>query len=133
MSNASKLGHLGEEIAVRYLQDKGYRILHRNWGLHKGYELDIVAMYNDEVVVVEVKTRSSDIFQRPEDAVNATKIKRICMATHRYLRYFQLLVNVRFDIIAIVYHSAENYDINHIENAFTMPLNTKRQGYSRWL
>ncbi len=131
MSRASNLGHLGEEIAVKYLQDKGYHIRHCNWGLHKGYELDIVAMHNGDIVVVEVKTRSSDIFKRPEEAVNAQKVKRICMATHRYLRYFNLLVNVRFDIIAIVYHSAENYEINHIENAFTMPLNT-RGGYSKW-
>ncbi len=132
MSDASKLGHLGEEMAVRHLTDKGYKILHRNWGLHKGYELDIVAMTPYEIVFVEVKTRSSDWFMQPEQAVNSEKVKRICMAAHAYVKQYNINMPPRFDIIAIVYQSSENYKINHIECAFKYPLNTQRKGFRKW-
>ncbi len=132
MSDASRLGHLGEDIAANYLKDKGYRILHRNWGLHKGYELDIVAMNAHEIVFVEVKTRSSDWFMKPEQAVNDTKVKHICMAAHAYVKCFNIALPPRFDIISIVYQSADNYEIKHIECAFKFPLNTRRRSYGKW-
>ena len=62
MSKASELGIIGEELAANMLAQKGYSILHRNWNLHKGYELDIVAMKDNVVVFCEVKTRKTDIF-----------------------------------------------------------------------
>ena len=58
MSHNWELGQIGEELAATYLMNKGYRILHRNWNLHRGCELDIVAMKDGKLHFVEVKTRS---------------------------------------------------------------------------
>lgn len=132
MSEASTLGKIGEDIATRYLINAGYRILHRNWGLHHGYELDIVATNGHEIIFIEVKTRRDDIFQKPEQAVDENKVKHICMAAHGYIRTHDINMPYRFDIIAIVYPSSEHYTIKHIKNAFKYPLNTKKPGYKKW-
>jgi putative endonuclease len=132
MSYAYSLGKIGEDIAANHLISKGYRILHRNWGLHRGHELDIVATNYKELVVVEVKTRSSDYIMRPEQAVNNEKVRRICMATHGYVRAYNINMPIRFDIIAIVYRNSENIEINHIENAFKFPPINRSGRYRRW-
>lgn len=132
MSNASNLGKFGEDLAVKHLIKNGYRILHRNWGLHHGYELDIVATNGAELIFVEVKTRSSTTFQRPEEAVNEQKVKRICMAAHGYVRKFDINMPYRFDIIAIVCNNPENIEIKHIKNAFNYPLYTRSTKYKKW-
>jgi putative endonuclease len=132
MSNASNLGKFGEELAVKHLIKNGYRILHRNWGLHHGYELDIVATNGAELIFIEVKTRSSTTFQRPEEAVNEQKVRRICMAAHGYVRKFDINMPYRFDIIAIIYNNHENIEIKHIKNAFNYPLYTRSTKYKKW-
>ena len=59
MAQHNQLGKKGEELAVQYLQEKGYTILAINWQEHK-FEIDIVAQHKHEMVFVEVKTRSTD-------------------------------------------------------------------------
>ena len=103
MSKASELGIIGEELAANMLAQKGYTILHKNWNLHKGYELDIVAMKDNVVVFSEVKTRKSESLQKPEEAVNARKIQHIIKAANFYIKYYHIDAVIRFDIIAIVY------------------------------
>lgn len=122
MSKASSLGINGEELAASFLVDRGYTILDRNWNLHKGYELDIVAEKDGEIVFVEVKTRSQHILASPEDAVDAKKIRRICIAADHYVKQFQIDKYFRFDIIAIILGDDKSYQIKHIENAFHVPL-----------
>jgi putative endonuclease len=64
MAQHNELGKLGEEIAVRYLLEQGYKILERNWrNQHK--EIDIIAMDGEELVIVEVKARMNDDFGEP--------------------------------------------------------------------
>lgn len=132
MSDSSKLGKLGEDLAVQYLLKNNYKILHRNWGLHHGYEIDIIATNGIDIIFIEVKTRRSDAFQKPEEAVNENKIKRICMAAHGYVRKYNINMPYRFDIIAIVYSNSEGYTIKHIKNAFKYPLYTNRLRYKKW-
>jgi putative endonuclease len=129
MSKASELGIIGEELAANMLAQKGYTILHKNWNLHKGYELDIVAMKDNVVVFSEVKTRKSESLQKPEEAVNARKIQHIIKAANFYIKYYHIDAVIRFDIIAIVYKNANEYKINHIENAFQITLTQIR---SKW-
>lgn len=120
MAEHNKLGKIGEEEAVHYLERKGYLILHRNWRSgHK--ELDIVASLNHEVVFVEVKTRHATMFGMPEDAVDNRKIRRIVAAADAYLRRYAIDLPVRFDIITIV-GSKPPYHIEHIEEAFYPPI-----------
>ena len=83
MAKHNELGKAGENAAVTYLEQQGYIIRDRNW--RKGhFELDIVATQKQELIVVEVKTRSNTQFAEPEDAVDIPKIKRTVRATDHY-------------------------------------------------
>lgn len=120
MAEHNELGREGEEEAAGYLADKGYTIRHRNWHCGKK-ELDIVAEYHNELIVVEVKTRQHTLFGNPEDAVTDKKIRRIVASTDAYLKKFALDLPVRFDIITIVGKEAP-FTIEHIEDAFYPPI-----------
>ena len=79
MAEHNQVGKDGEIAAVKFLEDRGYQILHTNW--RKGrYELDIVAKTDDELVVLEVKTRSGIPLETPEIAVDNRKINNIVWA-----------------------------------------------------
>ncbi|GAB6393846.1 MAG: UPF0102 protein YraN [Bacteroidales bacterium] len=120
MTEHNRLGKEGEEEARNYLIGQGYAIYHSNWRW-KHYELDIVASKDNELVVVEVKTRSVDYLLLPEEAVDKEKIKRIVAAANVYVRTFRLDMPVRFDIITLI-KTGEDYEIEHIEDAFYAPL-----------
>jgi putative endonuclease len=106
--------------AVAYLEQKGYLIRDRNW--RRGhFELDIVAAKDNELIVVEVKTRSDTLFAAPEDAVDLPKIRRTVRAADAYIRLFQIDTPVRFDIITVVGDDG-NFKVEHIEEAFYPPL-----------
>lgn len=116
MALHNELGKLGEELAVKYLIEKGYKILERNWrNRHK--EIDIVAMDGDELVIVEVKTRRNDDFGEPFLAVTRPKQRLLISAANSYIYRNGLDVSTRFDIISIVFKDDEPV-IDHIEDAF---------------
>ncbi len=125
MSKASELGKTGEELAAEYLARKGYTIRHVNWNLHKGYELDIVAEIDGEIVFVEVKTRRPGSVQRPEDAVDSKKIRHICRAADLYVREFGIDMFYRFDIISILCKDENDFELEHFPNAFGLPLSAR--------
>ena len=79
MEKRNDIGKNGESEARLFLERKGYRILHTNWHFHH-YELDIVAQLGEELVIVEVKTRSKNYLLEPEEAVDTKKIRRIVAA-----------------------------------------------------
>jgi len=116
ISSHVELGKKGEDIAARYLVGKGYKILHRNWRyLHK--ELDIVATQNKYLVVVEVKTRLSDYWEEPKEAVRRKKQKNIIEAADEYVTRYNINLDVRFDIISILISNGK-VEVEHIEDAF---------------
>lgn len=116
----NELGKVGEEEAARFLINKGYRILHRNW--HSGKkELDIVAEYGHELIIIEVKTRRNHLYGSPEEAVNEQKIRRIVSSTDAYIRKFAIDLPVRFDIITLT-GKEPPFEIEHIEEAFYPPI-----------
>ena len=86
MARQNDMGREGESEARAYLVKHGYNVLHTNWHWHH-YELDIIAVKEDELIVVEVKTRSEDFLLSPEDAVDIKKIRRIVAAADAYVRY----------------------------------------------
>ena len=116
MSEAYDLGKVGEEYAVNHLIGKGYQILERNW--HFGHkEIDIIACKDDTLVIVEVKTRKSETYGEPENAVGNSKQRMLICAANAYVRYKNLDVDVRFDIISIILNG-RGLRIEHIEDAF---------------
>ena len=124
MAEHNELGKDGESAAVAYLKENGYRILHTNW--RKGhFELDIVAKTEDELVIIEVKTRSEGSITEPEDAITNQKIRNIVAAADAYIKFFDIDLPARFDIISIIGKSP-NFEIDHIEDAFYPPVNIRR-------
>jgi putative endonuclease len=121
MSEHNDLGKKGEQLAQEYHISKGYKIRHTNWRFGK-CELDIVAEKDGFLVVVEVKTRSTDYFGHPTEAINHKKIRRIVYATQSYIVAYNWNMETRFDVISILPDSHGNYNIEHIENAFCCPI-----------
>ncbi|MDE7082859.1 MAG: YraN family protein [Clostridia bacterium] len=108
-----KLGKSGERQAQKYLEGNGWQILERNWKNPFG-EVDIIAMRGEICAFIEVKTRLSDEFGAPSEAVtNSRKLKYIRGANY-YFCNKNIDCTVRFDIIEIF-----KGQLNHIENAFT--------------
>lgn len=116
MAEHNSLGKLGEELAVDYLQKKGYTILDTNWTFQKA-EVDIIAQKESVLAVVEVKTRSSIDFGLPQDFVKPKKIQLLVKAINEYVIQKNIDLTVRFDIIAIQKQS-KNFIIEHLEDAF---------------
>ena len=107
-----RLGFFGENRAARFLKNSGYEILHRNYRCPFG-EVDIIARKDDAVCFVEVKTRSSDSFGAPNEAVDGKRQTRYKNSARYYFSGVDMDCIVRFDIIEVTKEG-----INHIENAF---------------
>lgn len=111
-------GKKGEEIAARYLEGLPYQILERNWKLrHK--EVDIIALYDELLVFVEVKTRNSSEVFWPETAVDWKKRRFLEAAAEVFMeQYPKAFRDIRFDIIAITFSGDTEYELMHFEDAF---------------
>lgn len=107
-----RLGKAGEYKACAYLKKQGYKIIKRNYKNPFG-EVDIIAGKEGVIAFIEVKTRRSDNFGQPSEAVNSNRRGRYVNAANYYFTGRQIDCVVRFDIIEIL-----NGEINHIENAF---------------
>jgi len=117
MAQHNDLGRKGELMAKLYLEQQGYEILDENW-THGKAEIDLIT-YKDKVIIfTEVKTRSGNYFGEPEDFVDKRKQRLLATAADEYIYLMNHQGEVRFDIIAILFKSEENYKLNHIEDAF---------------
>jgi putative endonuclease len=116
MAAHNELGELGEGLAVEMLGRKGYDILERNWVFGKE-EIDIIAIHEGVLVIVEVKTRNSDYFGPPEQAVSKAKQNHLIRAANAYVRKYDLDFEVRFDVVGVILNAKEER-LNHIEGAF---------------
>lgn len=121
MAVHNELGKKGEDAAIRYFRQKGYEILERNW-VYERYEIDIIAQHEEFIVFAEVKTRSSDQWGNPEEAVSKGKIKRIVEAADFYLNVNDIDSPARFDIVAVIW-DGQKFEIDHIDDAFLAPVN----------
>jgi putative endonuclease len=116
MSESQSLGQKGEAAASGFLEEKGYKIRHRNWKSGK-HELDIIAENKDFVVFVEVKTRTEDFLLEPSAAVTREKQRSMIYAADGYIRRFSISKESRFDIISVISKEGK-FEIDHIEGAF---------------
>ena len=116
MAEHNDLGKQGEEIAQKYLADKGYKILHCNWRFGSD-EIDIIALKDNMLIIAEVKTRQTNFFGEPEEAVTKTKQKFLIRATEAYIQQKNIDLETRFDIVSVVIANGQVM-INHIEDAF---------------
>ncbi|MBI3626980.1 YraN family protein [Candidatus Uhrbacteria bacterium] len=99
-SSTRQLGQLGEDLALRFLLSKGFRLVDRNWHCRYG-EIDLIMTDGPELVFVEVKLRSGSGFGHPEEAVNYFKLKKFRLAVSSYLSQHRCF-NYRIDVVTVV-------------------------------
>jgi putative endonuclease len=116
MAEHNELGKKGELIARKFLEEIGFKIIKTNWR-HEKDEIDVIAKDGDELVMVEVKTRSTRYFGEPSEAVGAAKESFMIRAAEAYLEIHDLNMDTRFDIISIVVDN-KGESIEHIKDAF---------------
>lgn len=121
MAAHNELGKEGEDVACRYLEKEGYKIIERNWRYHR-FEIDIIAENDEYIVFVEVKTRASNDWGNPEDFISKGQIKRIVAAADFYLQEYDIEKDARFDVVSILKNN-NGFELEHIDDAFLPPLN----------
>ena len=110
------LGRLGEDLAAEYLESLEYEILARNYRSPLG-EIDIIAKHNETLVFVEVKTKTSNFFGRPEEMVTKTKQTKLKNLANSYLSQHSHLGPVRIDVVAVNVNGPRNHArIKHLDN-----------------
>lgn len=119
MLKNDNLGEIGEDICVDYLLRYHYEILARNFQCALG-EIDIIAKEKEEIVFIEVKTRSEETPDTAFSAVSKSKQERISKAASFFLaRHPEMEESfTRFDAIAIVRNAKGHFQIHHIKEAF---------------
>ncbi|GAB3040420.1 YraN family protein [Spirosoma pulveris] len=117
MAQHNETGKEGEAEAARYLLEKGYEIMVRNYR-YQHAEIDVIAKKGKLMVFAEVKTRTNVIYGNPEEFVSYTKAKLIMKAAEQYIFATGWMFDVRFDIIAITLVNNEP-QVKHIEDAFS--------------
>ncbi|MCX8061806.1 MAG: YraN family protein [Anaerolineales bacterium] len=135
--SARSLGYRGEEIAVSYLESKGYKILARNYSTPYG-EIDIIAcpelpQETQRIVFVEVKMRRNQQFGYPESSVTPKKLNRLIRASRDYIQKHHIEdLDWQIDVVSIEIGQNSSVNIHHIENvtiSLNFPLDDKLDDY----
>jgi putative endonuclease len=114
-----ELGKRGENLALRFLKKRGYRIIEQNYVCKMG-EMDLIAKEKDTLVFIEVKTRTSTTFGPPQLAVTSSKQRQLSKVALYFLKEKKLEdVKARFDVVAILL-SPEGEEIELIRDAFDL-------------
>ncbi|MCX5887195.1 MAG: YraN family protein [Proteobacteria bacterium] len=114
-----EIGQKGENLAVEYLQKLGYKVLERNYRCKLG-EVDIIALDNDTLVFIEVRTRSSLDFGLPQESINRRKRHQISKVALEYMIRRKLKnIPARFDVVAISLEPGKE-KVDHIKDAFEL-------------
>ena len=100
MAEHNDLGKIGEELADKYISQRGYEILVRNWRYSR-FELDLVATKENTLHFIEVKTRRTTEFGLPEEAVDEIKISCLVAAGEEFLYQHPEWTKVQFDVLSI--------------------------------
>ena len=114
--SGKRTGQAGEEAAARHLERLGWTVAERNCRLPSG-EIDIIAIDDGCLVVVEVKTRRSGNFGSPFEAVDLRKQRRLAAAALEYLTAHGLEMPLRFDVAA-VFPEKDSFRVELLHNAF---------------
>lgn len=112
------LGKAGEEVALKYLKRKKFKIIKKGFRLYKG-EIDVIAYDRKTLVFIEVKTRRSRSFGLPEESVTTAKQRQIKKIAQGFMAFNNLEnVECRFDVISLILKKNDGYFIRHFKDAF---------------
>jgi putative endonuclease len=113
-----QLGQMGEDLSCTYLLDNDFEIIERNWRCKAG-EADIIAVENDTLVFIEVKTRATQSCGLPEDAVNQKKRTKYENIAIKYLAtHDRPSSRVRFDVISLMVIENQKAFLRHHRDAY---------------
>ena len=113
-------GELGERAAKKFLQTAGLKFLTANFRSERG-EIDLIFRDGDCLCFIEVKTRSSEAWTRPADAVDARKKKLLSQTALDYLRLIKNpKVKFRFDIVEVLLRDGAVQEVRHLPNSFVL-------------
>lgn len=112
--NNRKFGENGEELACQYLERQGYEILERNKHYSRFCEIDIIAKQKNTTVFVEVKTRRTNDFGSPFEAITPSKFANIVKGVQYYLSENSNVKDYRIDVIGITIKP--ELKIEHMKN-----------------
>lgn len=110
-------GKLGEDIALEFLTQKGYKLIEKNYHSRFG-EIDIIMKNDRYIIFVEVKLRKNNKYGNPAEFVTIKKQQKIIITAEKWLLTNKVDLQPRFDIIEIYMPYDNKVSINHIENAF---------------
>jgi len=108
MGKATERGKRGEKQAAAFLREHGYYIIEENYRWQGG-EIDLVAREGNYLVFVEVKSRSSEAFGTPEEAITVAKRRRLIRTAQKYLLEHPTELEVRFDVVTLFRGKAKLY------------------------
>lgn len=111
--NNKALGNNGEDIACSYLTKNGYKILERNKHISNRCEIDIIAQYKNKVIFVEVKTRKSNAFGTPFEAITKQKYENMKLGAISY-SIENKIKDFRIDVVGITLKP--EIKIEHLKN-----------------
>jgi len=117
MAQHNLTGNTGEALAVKYLMERGYKILQQNWR-HSHWEVDIIAEKDSILHFIEVKTRRTKKYGYPEEAVNNKKIQNLINAAEEYLYQQPQWKRVQFNILSITILKEEPVEYFLIEDVY---------------
>lgn len=122
MTTTNNIGDWGENVAAAHLEDRGYRVLERNYYFQRN-EVDLICRdpenEDDELVFVEVKTRRGLDYGSPEAAITEEKKQSLLEVARAYLHEQQLgEVPARFDVVTVLLADGRAPEVNHYQNAF---------------
>ncbi|HOK63055.1 MAG TPA: YraN family protein [Soehngenia sp.] len=115
--NNKNIGDEGEKLVLDYLKSNNYKVIFHNYRNQIG-EIDIIAMDKDILAFIEVKTRNSNIYGRPSEAVDKRKQFKIIKTSLLYIQINKLNnVQIRYDVAEV--YPSDNNKIIYIKNAFS--------------
>ena len=120
MAHHNHTGLLGEQMAARYLTEKGFTILHQNWR-HSHWEVDIIASLKNTLHFIEVKTRRTQKFGYPEEDVSKKKMENLINASEEYLVLYPQWKWISFDILSITLIKNMPVEYFFIEDVYVPP------------
>lgn len=116
MNQHNKVGKIGEELAKRFLEKQGYKIIEQNYKT-KYAEIDLVARKGKELIFVEVRTKVGENFGMPEETINKKKMRKLYLNAMAYVSIKKWRGSFRIDAICIVLKPDYNVErLNHYEN-----------------
>ena len=117
MATHNETGKKGEALAVDWLKLTGFTILHQNWR-HSHYEIDIIAMKENILHFIEVKTRRSQRFGFPEESVSKKKMSHLMLAAEEFMYQYPGWKRIRYDILSIILLNKKEPEYFLIEDVY---------------